>query len=95
LFWLLLLLPAAGVSQGKASAERDRDSFHGCEQSELSQKKKCIFLFKDNELFAEGLLLARSTTDIAIWNGEFTEIFPTEGLRYEIRFGTKTDEENQ
>ncbi|WP_432455875.1 hypothetical protein ACRRS0_10590 [Agarivorans sp. QJM3NY_29] len=42
LFWLLLLLPAAGVWQGKASAERDLDSFHGCEQSELSQKEKCI-----------------------------------------------------
>jgi len=94
LFWLLLLLPAAGVSQGKASAERELANFQGCEQSNLSHKQKCIFLFKNNELFAEGLLLAKSSTDIAIWNGEFTEIFPTEGLRYEIRFGAKPDEEN-
>ncbi|MDO6686731.1 MULTISPECIES: hypothetical protein [unclassified Agarivorans] len=94
LLCLLLLFPALGHWQGKAWADRELASFQGCEQSQLSQKEKCIFLFKDNELFAEGLLLAKSSTDIAIWNGEFTEIFPTDGLRYEVRFGTKPDEEN-
>ncbi len=41
------------------------------------------------------MLVAKSASAIAIWNGEFTELFPTDGLKYELRFGIKTDEESQ
>ncbi|WP_432454537.1 hypothetical protein ACRRS0_03440 [Agarivorans sp. QJM3NY_29] len=91
----IVALPWFSYNQGKDLALGSIEHFEGCELAELSRDKSCIFLSKQTGDIANGMFVARSESHIAIWNGAFTEVFPTAGLKYEFRFGTKADDETQ
>ncbi len=89
IFILPSILAALVYVFGGSIANKEIDKFEGCELEVLDSKNKCVFIKKNNKAVLEGLLIAKSPSHIALWDGSKTTVYPLDKELVEIRFGEK------
>ncbi len=90
-FFYIFLLPSILAALvyvfGGSIANKEIGKFEGCNLEALSSKSKCIFIKKNDKAVSEGLLIAKSASHIALWDGSKTTVYPLDKELIEIRFG--------
>lgn len=66
-----------GDDEGKAAIDR----FQDCTLNEVSRIHNCVYVYRDDELQAKGLLIARSSDHIAIFDQGRAIILPSDNSR--------------
>ena len=79
----LAIFPLWGYSAGESQADRVKKEYTTCDKPEPTGENKCIFLMQNDEQKFAGILVARSSTYIAIWDGEKAIVEPLKDYRVE------------
>ncbi|WP_062260824.1 hypothetical protein [Endozoicomonas arenosclerae] len=84
----IVFIPYSAMLYGNKVATDEKSGFLHCKLKELPEDKGCTFLIdeKGNTLFG-GLVVAQSTTHIAMWNKEGSEVFPKGKSKIKVRGG--------
>ena len=72
----LLIMGVAPYQLGQESAQKAIDKFVACDIKNTSRKNQCTYLYKDKKEILSGALIFKSGSQIGIWNGKETIIYP-------------------
>jgi hypothetical protein len=85
---LVLLVPLSAYIAGEQSAKKAISEYKNCKLDEMSNTEKCTLIYDGkNKLKIKGLLVAKNDKYAAIYNGDETVIFPTDGYIINIVSG--------
>lgn len=77
----VVAVPYVAVSSGNYEGKADIKNFQECVLGEVPHLHSCAYVYKNDEIQAKGLLVARSTDHVAIYQGGETIILPTAKLK--------------
>ncbi len=84
---VIVLIPYASYTHGKNLALNNKNEFNSCKLEFMKKDDECIYLIKEKEVILSGMLIAKSATHIAVWDGKTTIIKPLRNNTLEIRSG--------
>ena len=87
----ILLLPLGAYWQGQNSAKNRIEGFKGCELKDLDKRNKCFFITKADKPIADGMLIAKSPSHVALWDGNVANIYPLKDESFSVKYGTLTE----
>ena len=88
-------IPFFGYLKGEEHATKKKEEFQGCEIEKLYIEQKCAYILKNKNIVLAGLVIEKTLTTIALWDGTKTIIHPLKDKTIEIRFGQKQQESEE
>lgn len=81
---IILLLLTFSIGIGKDQASKEIKVNNKCILESKPKEYPCTFLIKNNKVILSGLLIARSSSQIALWDGEQTIVEPLKDYRIKV-----------
>lgn len=84
---LMALLPLGAYTYGEKNAREQIADFNNCQNlQDIPNNLRCVVVMENRDRHT-GMLIARSATHIAVWNGDQARVFETAGKQLQIMHG--------